>query len=211
MLKQAIKILTICSIVGMTANVQAAWFIYNGKYYWGSVECDAFSKGGGPKENGRVSCSADVANYLVWCVNPSGRISGEGVPSQGHVAPISQPLDEAEELGNGKLLTTIELPLELDGTDAIEGLLGTELCKQKRFYPIAAVLQSFQSTITSEQCSSGNVSGGGECTGGTWETQSAKVFFCEVPGASEIETYPWDENIYPPESGDELDCNQVSN
>lgn len=202
--KTAIFFLIMTMLIPISAN--AAWHLVNGRYIWLSVDCEAFSKGGGATDSGRVVCALDKADYLTFCANPQGFLVGEGVPSQpiGDVVDY-QLLDDSTILGNGKIFSNIELDIapEYGDTAAIEALLGDQLCDaQKQFYPVLAILRWFESTLAIEECSSKNVVDG-ECIGGIWKTKSTKTFACSVP---EEFTFV---DTYPPPEGTQLECDEV--
>lgn len=202
--KTAIFCLITTLLIPISAN--AAWFLVNGQYKWLSVDCEALSKGGGATDSGRVVCTLDKANYMTFCANPQGFLVGEGVPSQPVVKVVAtEPLGDATSLGNGKLLTNLELDIapEYGDTAAIEALLGDQLCdEQNKFYPALAILTWFQSTLAIEECSSRNVVDG-QCVGGIWKSKSIKTYECFVPAEyTSVDTYP------PPE-GTVLECTQI--
>lgn len=211
-MKQVLGMFIVSFFMLTGANANAAWHLVNGQYYWFSPACDVLTKGGGSadaKQNTRITCSGENATYVTFCVNPDGRIVGNGTPSQAQDSVVvTESLTGATDVGNGKQVSTLELPLEFDEGDvvAIEAALGEDICKQNNFTPFAALLASFRSSATLDECSGDVVDG---VCDGTWVTQSVKTYNCDIPGASEITTYPPAEDVYPPATGTELDCLEI--
>ena len=202
----------------LAINVEAKWFWYNGQYYWGSIDCDVFSKGGGPKGDGLVSCELLDAQFAVYCVNPNGHITGEGVPSriQGP-GSVSVRLSDADNLGSGKQVSTISLNINSipDHPDEIgEGNIGDmvdllgeevlEICSdQNNFYPGLAILTSVLVRSSVAECDGDIIVDDGNlvCDGILINETGQETVQCSIP-----EEYTSPETYFLFEPGTELEC-----